>query len=135
MTRKKLIWQVPFLLFLIVGSLLIVLHQRSMPYRHDQGRVFGTVYHITYQADRDLHEAITAELRKVDDALSTFNRHSIIARINRNERVRTNEMFDDVFRLAQEIARETDGSFDITVAPLVNLWGFGFKTIRHPAAN
>ena len=37
-------------------------------------------------------------------------------------------MFTEVFTLAEEISRETGGAFDITVAPLVNEWGFGFKT-------
>ena len=36
-------------------------------------------------------------------------------------------MLTSVFRLAQQVSANTDGAFDITVAPLVNLWGFGFK--------
>ena len=36
-------------------------------------------------------------------------------------------MFLKVFRRAMEISRMTDGAFDITVAPAVNAWGFGFK--------
>ena len=32
-----------------------------------------------------------------------------------------------IFLKSQEISEETDGAFDITVAPLVNAWGFGFK--------
>ena len=38
-----------------------------------------------------------------------------------------NEHFLHVFNLAQQISAETEGAFDITVAPLVNAWGFGFK--------
>ena len=41
-------------------------------------------------------------------------------------------MFQDVFYLAMQISKETDGSFDITVAPLVNAWGFGFKQGKTP---
>ena len=37
-----------------------------------------------------------------------------------------------VFNKAMEISRETDGAFDITVAPLVNAWGFGFKNGSQP---
>lgn len=36
-------------------------------------------------------------------------------------------MFAEVFNLAEKISQETNGAFDITVAPMVNLWGFGFK--------
>lgn len=125
--RTRLLWQVPFLLLLVVGTVIIVSQQRSMPYQHNEGMVFGTVYSVTYQYDHDLQKQIEAELKKVDASLSMFNQQSIISRINRNEDVRVDDMFADVFMLAQKISRETDGAFDITVAPLVNAWGFGFK--------
>ena len=38
-----------------------------------------------------------------------------------------------MFSKAESISRETDGAFDITVAPLVNAWGFGFKSGVHPS--
>lgn len=125
--QKRLLWQVPFLCLLIVGTILIVRQQRSMPYQHDEGMVFGTVYSVTYQYDRDLKKEIEAELQKVDASLSMFNEQSIISRINRNENVEVDDKFIDVFSLAQTISKETGGAFDITVAPLVNAWGFGFK--------
>ena len=130
--KKKLYWQLPFLLFLIIGTVFIVRQQRSTPYQHDEGQIFGTFYHITYQNDSSLNNEILAELGKVDDALSMFNKKSIISRINRGENVETNKMFDKVFRLAEKVADNTDGAFDITVAPLVNMWGFGFKTGTPP---
>ena len=36
-------------------------------------------------------------------------------------------MFLYVYNMAQRVSEATDGAFDITVAPLVNAWGFGFK--------
>jgi thiamine biosynthesis lipoprotein len=94
--------------------------------------VFGTVYNITYECDSDLHQAIKAELQKVDNSLSPFNEHSVITAINQNQDVKPDEMFLTVFNKAMEISRETDGAFDITVAPLVNAWGFGFKNGSQP---
>ena len=117
----------PFLVLLIAGTILIIKRQHSMPYQHDNGFVFGTVYHITYQSDRNLQSEIEAQLKLVDQSLSTFNKQSTISRINRNETVKADRMFVEVFNLAQQISSETEGAFDITVAPLVNLWGFGFK--------
>lgn len=132
MKKKKLYWQLPLLLFLIIGTVFIVRQQRSTPYQHDEGQVFGTFYHITYQNDSSLNDEILAELAKVDSALSMFNKQSVISRVNRGEDVQTNKMFDTVFNLAEKISDDTDGAFDITVAPLVNLWGFGFKTGNQP---
>ena len=74
-----------------------------------------------------------AKLKEVDGALSMFNEKSTITKINNNEDVTPSEMFTDVFQLAQKISQETNGSFDITVAPLVNIWGFGFKKGEEPS--
>lgn len=131
--KKKRQIQLAFLTFLIIGTVLIIRHQHSMPYQRNSGMIFGTVYNITYQYDEDLNNEIRAELMKVDQSLSPFNETSIISQINRNEKdVKLNEMFLSVVQLAQQISKETDGAFDITVAPLVNLWGFGFKSGQTP---
>lgn len=116
-----------FLIFLIAGTTYVFIQQRDTPYQHNTGYIFGTTYNITYQCSEDLNEEILAELNKVDEALSTFKPQSIISKINRNEQVETNQLFDDVFILSKEISQDTEGAFDITVAPLVNTWGFGFK--------
>lgn len=127
MNKKRLLWQLPFLAILIVGTIWITQQQHATPYQHDEGFVFGTIYHITYQSDKNYQKEIEAELKKVDQSLSPFNKTSIISRINRNENVAVDEMFKEVFTLAENISKETDGAFDITVAPMVNVWGFGFK--------
>lgn len=126
-SRTIRIWQIVFLLLLVIGTVLIIRQQRNLPYQHNAGFVFGTVYHVTYQHNKDLQENIEAEMKKVDDALSTFNNNSILSKVNQNEPVELNDMFKDVFNMAEQISKETDGAFDITVAPMVNAWGFGFK--------
>ena len=131
--KKKLIWQLPFLTLLIVGTILIIRQQHVMPYQKNAGLIFGTTYNITYQNDEDLHKEVLAKLKEVDGALSMFNEKSTITKINNNEDVTPSEMFTDVFQLAQKISQETNGSFDITVAPLVNIWGFGFKKGEEPS--
>ena len=132
MKNKRLIWQIPFLLLLIFGSLYVIRQQQNTPYQRDEGFIFGTIYHITYQSDVNYQKEIEAELQKVDNSLSPFNKTSIISRINRNEDVKVDNMFAEVFQLAEKISKETDGAFDITVAPMVNAWGFGFKTGNPP---
>ena len=130
--KKKLMWQVPFLLLLVVGTVLIIRQQQSEPYQHCKGFIFGTVYNVTYQSKTDLQTEIEQELKKVDQEFSMFNDSSTVARINRGENPERSAMFQEVYQLAQTVSRETDGAFDITVAPLVNAWGFGFKTQQMP---
>ena len=133
MNKKRLIWQLPFLILLIVGTILIIRNQNITPYHNDKGMVFGTTYSITYQADSSLHTSIKKELQKVDEALSPFNKQSVITAVNENLNMTVNKMFADVFLMAEKISEDTDGAFDITVAPLVNAWGFGFKSGKHPS--
>ena len=64
MSKKKIGWRIVFLLFLIIATINIVLQQRNTPYQHDEGQVFGTYYHITYQNDTSLNGDIMAELKE-----------------------------------------------------------------------
>ena len=125
-------WQIPFLVILIVGTILIIRQQHSMPYQQCSGVIFGTTYHVTYQYDEDLEAEVVDKLKEVDAALSMFNERSTISKINNNQAVEPDKMFLDVFQLAQQVSKDTHGAFDITVAPLVNLWGFGFKHTQEP---
>lgn len=130
--NKRLLWQIPFLVLLIVGTVLIIRQQHNMPYQKCAGTIFGTTYHITYQYDEDLQPELEARMKEVDNALSMFNKESIISKVNNNQPVELNEMFVEVFQQAQKISEDTNGAFDITVAPLVNAWGFGFKNEQMP---
>ncbi|MCK4751227.1 MAG: FAD:protein FMN transferase [Bacteroidales bacterium] len=89
----------------------------------------GTTYAITYQAADSINfqEDIEQVLMDFDLSLSTYIPGSIISRINQDEEtVPTDIYFSTCFRAAQEVHSVTGGAFDITVAPLVNAWGFGF---------
>ena len=134
--KKHLFWQIPFLLFLAIGTIIIIRQQRSIPYQHDEGFIFGTVYHITYQSERNYQKEYienVGELNWVNNEFSMFDKNSTVSRINANNpSVNISDRFLSVYLLAQEISRETDGAFDITVAPLVNAWGFGFKSQKLP---
>ncbi len=125
MANKNLKWQLPFLIILIIGTVLIL--RKQAPYQTDEGMVFGTIYKITYQSKENLKPEIEAALQQVDNSLSPFNKQSVITRVNNNEDLEVDSLFAHVFLLAKEISTETHGAFDITVAPLVNAWGFGFK--------
>ena len=131
--KKRLMWQLPVLAMLIVGTILIISGRTPKPYLKKSGTAFGTIYNITYQSDEDLGLLIEKELAKVDSSLSIFNPSSTISKINQNEDVDADELFLHVFKLSQEVSKETGGAFDTTVAPLVNMWGFGFKSGEQPS--
>jgi thiamine biosynthesis lipoprotein len=121
--RITIIIAVPFtILFVSRGCL-------EREYIKLAGFTQGTSYHITYESRKgeNLQEEIDTLLADFDKTFSIYLPGSVISRINRNDPdVIVNEHFVKVFNKAYEIYKSTQGAFDITVAPLVNAWGFGF---------
>ena len=101
--------------------------QPAAAYYANKGTVFGTYYNIQYQANGDLHDSILAAFDAFDRSLSMFNSASVISRINHNQDTLTDAFFEQMWAEASRVHALSGGAFDITVAPLVNLWGFGFK--------
>ncbi len=129
MKRYKII----LLLLLIAGAVFVVYQQRTAPYRHCEGKIFGTWYNITYQHDKDIHKEILEALNSVDSSLSMFNMESTISKINRGENPDLDRQMLYILPRAKKVSEATGGAFDITVAPLVNVWGFGFKHEEWPS--
>lgn len=94
-------------------------------YHHNEGKVFGTYYNIRYEATSDLQDSITAQLQAFDKSLSMFNPYSTLSAINANRDTVTDVFFEQMFDEAARVNALSNGAFDITVAPLVNYWGFG----------
>ena len=129
-TNLRNAWWVALLLLATIW--ILARHNQPAPYQTDKGLVFGTIYQITYQCDSSLKADIEAELARFDGSLSPFNDTSTISRINRGEDIIPDTLFLNAFRRSMEVSEQTDGAFDITVAQLVNAWGFGFKQGAFP---
>jgi thiamine biosynthesis lipoprotein len=123
------------LLVLLVGIFFLFFYESCTPKKQEKefltetGRVFGTFYKITYESPdgKSLKPELEAIFRSFELSLSVYNDSSVISRINRNDpSVVVDEYFRTVFETGQRVSEITDGAFDMTVAPLVNAWGFGF---------
>ncbi len=112
---------------IVVVLVAITLSCSNQKYHQDQGRVFGTFYNIIYQSDKNYEKDIVELLDAFGKSLSTYDSTSLISNINRNISFETDSFFRVVFLRSKEIFEITDGAFDITIAPVVNLWGFGFS--------
>jgi len=124
------------LLALLVGIFFLFFYESCAPRENEKkfltetGRVFGTFYKITYESPngKSLKPELEELFRQFGLSLSVYNDSSIISRINRNDpTVVVDEYFRTVFEIGQRVSEITDGAFDMTVAPLVNAWGFGFE--------
>lgn len=114
---------------LLAGITLLFRNEKEESYIYNEGYIFGTTYHISYESidGEDYGTALHQHLIDVVDySLSPFNKASIISAVNENQAHETNTAFEMVFHTAHEISEMTDGAFDMTIAPLVNLWGFGY---------
>lgn len=98
------------------------------------GNAQGTTWQMTWLSydHADYKEAIDSIFRKIDSSLSTYLPASLISRINQNDTsVVVDDHFINVFNKSIEVSQQTDGLFDITVAPVINAWGFGFTKKAH----
>lgn len=102
---------------------------RSKSYLTCEGGVWNTTYRITYMADRDLRDTILSAMKSVELSLSPFAEGSLISAVNRGDTsARADRHLRHVFEASLEINRLSHGAFDPTVAPLINLWGFGYRS-------
>lgn len=93
------------------------------------GYTQGTTYNITYQDpdSTDYQEQLEKLLGEFDQSLSTYIPSSIVSRMNLGiPDVDADDYFRNCFLAAAQVYAATGGAFDITVAPIVNAWGFGF---------
>ena len=92
------------------------------------GEAQGTTYQIKYfGSDINYKVEIDSLLKAIDLSLSTYVANSIISRVNKNDTtVVADKYFTEVLNKAEQISKKTGGAFDVTVAPVINAWGFGY---------
>jgi len=97
----------------------------------------GTTWTVTYAGDAlDTDRAramIEAELVAINDALSTYQADAEISRLNAmpgDVDTVLSERFAEVLDAALRVGRLSGGAYDVTVGPLVDLWGFGAGDFR-----
>ena len=107
---------------------------RDHIYIEFSGLTMGSTYDVKLelpagQPDRDaIRQGIADVFGAVDNAMSTYKPESELSRINTaltTDPIPVSAELFNVLTVALDISRYTQGAFDITVGPLVNLWGFG----------
>ncbi len=92
----------------------------------NSGEAQGAYYHIQYMSNggKDFHFQIDSIFKEIDSSLSIYKDYSLISKLNKGEDVKTDTLFNTVFKGAQKVFLESEGNFDCSVSPLVNAWGF-----------
>jgi thiamine biosynthesis lipoprotein len=106
---------------------ILMFYKPKLAYSTIHGETQGTYYNITYEYSqwRDLKPRIDQQLHKFDMSLDTYDSTSLISKINRNESIRADKHIKKVFQKSLDVYHLTKGAFDITLAPIINAWGFG----------
>lgn len=105
------------------------------------GPTMGTTWSVKFTGTPDesveaLKADIEAALGQVNAEMSTYRPDSILSQFNQAPAGTLVELPEDtltVIKAAFRISEMTDGAYDVTVGPLVNLWGFGPEADRFEA--
>lgn len=113
--------------FVALTVVLIACSQKKQEYVYIEGFTQGGSFHIKYQPNPDSIpvQDIYKILNDISASLSIYDSNSVISRINRGDTtVKADRYFIEVYRESYKVYQQTEGLFDITVAPLVRFWGF-----------
>ena len=127
---KRLYWCFLILIGLILPLLSGCTDKKELKIFKMTGAAQGTYYAITYCSDNNenLQPAVDSLLKQFDKSVSSYLPTSVISRLNNNDTsVTADPIYETIFRKSMEVSASTDGAFDVTVGPLVEAWGFGFK--------
>lgn len=118
-----------------LASLLLLAGCEQPPQQvHLSGPTMGTSYNIKYiqqdglPSSDDLHKEVDRLLEEVNDQMSTYRQDSELSRFNQYQGTDAFEVSTQtatVVKEAMRLSTLTEGALDVTVGPLVNLWGFG----------
>jgi thiamine biosynthesis lipoprotein len=121
-------------LFCIACSLLLAACAGDPAPVQLAGDSMGTSWHVTYVApdgaldSSRVQAGIESQLERVEQSMSTYRPESEISRLN-DAPVDTwfpvSTEFYSVLSTALMVGRESRGAYDVTVGPLVDVWGFG----------
>lgn len=97
-----------------------------------QGEAQGTTYTVKYVSQDSVSQAtFEACLEEVDVEMNAWRPSSTLSKFNAFTEVSTSYSFadsagvwEDVWRISEDVHRLSDGAFDVTVGPLMKLWGF-----------
>ena len=121
------------LLLLFITSVFLSACGRHEPVIKLEGQTMGTTYHVTLVNPGDLDgdtlkEQLDYQLAHFNTIASTYIDDSELMTLNRAEVGQWHDVSEPLYAilsLATEVSWLSQGAFDITVAPLVDLWGFG----------
>jgi len=99
----------------------------------DNAVMMGTFVEVL-SYDRQAAEIVFSELKRIESLLSKYDPQSEVSRLNKSGKLKVSPETFFILTRARDFWRLTFGAFDVTVAPLMDIWGFTDKKYRLPSA-
>lgn len=133
-------WTAALVLFLSIGSTAQSADKKVLVYKKKY--IMGTVFEIAAYDESSEHASVAIdkallEIVRIDDLMSNYKPESALSQLNRSAHFHTEKAPADLYRVieqAVQFSRISEGEFDITVAPLVNLWKAALSGDTTPSA-
>ena len=135
--RNIIIW------IIIIGGLIYWYNKPSYEQYLIRGKTMGTSYMVKYWASTDFNPRkitsnINVRLNEINKEVSTWNKESDIVKFNKSQNtkwVKVKPFFAKMVLLSGDLCAKTGGMFDISISPLIDMWGFDAKgkIIKNPS--
>lgn len=116
------------IVLILVNAISCKNNINTAKYTSLSGKTMGTTYNIKYKNNINYQSEIDIELKRINNELSTYISTSTISRFNQSETgisIDKNDLLKNIIK-AKKIFELSNGTYDPTVMPLVNYWGFGY---------
>ncbi|MGM0471345.1 MAG: FAD:protein FMN transferase [Bacillota bacterium] len=124
---------------LLVGLTVIRFNQQDKVEEYQtQQFLMDTVVTLKIKGDNaeKVGTQVVQRMREIADQATRYHQESIVTKINQQAGIKPVAVNQDIFKMittAKKYGRLTDGAFDVTIAPVVELWGFGTEENQVPA--
>jgi len=118
-----------FIFYILIFSFLCGCQSREL---YKDSRVMMGTYIEVISPQKETAGIVITEIKRIEDLLSKYNPDSEVSRLNKTGKLSVSAETFYIIKKAKEFWQISDGAFDITVAPLVDLWGFTAKQYTMP---
>lgn len=115
--------------FFVFLTVAITSCNGNKSWHKDQGMIWNTLWHVTYYGNANSLATAIDSLESVSRSLSIFDENSLVSYINSHENGPVDHHISDVYTMSRRVNELSNGLFDPTLSPLIEVWGFGENRI------
>jgi len=120
-----------FIVLLFYCSIVLLFGCQNQKLYKDTQLMLGTFVEVI-SPHRQAPGIVFAEIKRIENLLSKYNPESEVSKLNKLGNLKVSPETFYIIKKSKEFWQVSDGAFDITVAPLVDLWGFTDKKYYLP---